>query len=187
MDISTDIWGQLAVEASQVYLSDGTMRSPFADTVDHPKIFHSFLYIHTLKIDMYVFLITSLSLSICLYVWQTIEKLPDKVLLHIFSYLSHREICRLARICRRWRQIAYDTRLWKNVSLRPEVSGLHVGSLEMLLSLISVRFGPTLRYIELPIELITHTVLHELSAKCPNLTHMLLDFSTGKYDGIRFE
>ncbi|XP_014099223.1 F-box/LRR-repeat protein 2 isoform X1 [Bactrocera oleae] len=140
MDLSTDIWGQLAVEASQVYLSDGTVRSPFADT--------------------------------------TIEKLPDKVILHIFSYLSHREICRLARICRRWRQIAYDTRLWKNVSLRPEVSGLHVGSLESLLALISVRFGPTLRYIELPIELITHTVLHELSGKCPNLTHMLLDFST---------
>lgn len=103
------------------------------------------------------------------------------MILQIFSYLSHREICRLARVCRRWRQIAYDTRLWKNVSLRPEVSGLHVGSLESLLSLISVRFGPTLRYIELPIELITHTVLHELSAKCPNLTHMLLDFSTGKY------
>lgn len=102
------------------------------------------------------------------------------MILHIFSYLSHREICRLARICRRWRQIAYDTRLWKNVSLRPEVSGLHVGSLESLLALISVRFGPTLRYIELPIELITHTVLHELSGKCPNLTHMLLDFSTGE-------
>ena len=33
MDLSTDIWGQLAVEASQVYLSDGTVRSPFADTV----------------------------------------------------------------------------------------------------------------------------------------------------------
>lgn len=100
------------------------------------------------------------------------------MLLHIFSYLSHLEICRMARICKRWRQIAYDTRLWKNVSLRPEVSGLHVGSLESLLALISVRFGPSLRSIELPIELITHTVLHELSAKCPNLTHMLLDFST---------
>lgn len=58
------------------------------------------------------------------------------------------------------------------------ISGLHVGSLESLLALISVRFGPSLRYIELPIELITHTVFHELSAKCPNLTHMLLDFST---------
>ena len=56
--------------------------------------------------------------------------------------------------------------------------GLHVGSLESLLALISVRFGPSLRYIELPIELITHTVFHELASKCPNLTHMLLDFST---------
>lgn len=85
----------------------------------------------------------------------------------------------MAKICRRWRTVAYDTKLWKNVSLRPEVSGLHVGSLESLLSLISVRFAASLRYIELPIELITHTVLHELAAKCPNLTHMLLDFSTG--------
>ncbi|XP_073969382.1 F-box/LRR-repeat protein FipoQ isoform X3 [Rhodnius prolixus] len=108
----------------------------------------------------------------------TIEKLPDKVLLHIFSYLSHREVCSLARVCKKWRVIAYDTRLWKCVSLRPEVSGLHVGSLESLLALISIRFGPSLRYIELPIELITHTVLHELANKCPNLTHMLLDFST---------
>lgn len=108
----------------------------------------------------------------------TIEKLPDKVLLNIFSYLSHREICRVARVCKKWRVIAYDTRLWRDVSLRPEISGLHVGSLEFLLGLISIRFGPSLRYIELPIELITHTVLHELANKCPNLTHMLLDFST---------
>lgn len=41
-----------------------------------------------------------------------------------------------------------------------------------------MRFGSSLRYIELPIELITHTVLHELANRCPNLTHMLLDFST---------
>ncbi|VVC95161.1 unnamed protein product [Leptidea sinapis] len=140
MDIPTDVWGQLALEASQVYLTEGGIRSPFAST--------------------------------------TIEKLPDKVLLNVFSYLSHREICRMATVCRRWRVVAYDTRLWTHVSLRPEISGLHVGSLEALLALISIRFGPSLRYIELPIELITHTVLHELSGKCPNLTHMLLDFST---------
>ncbi|GBP37737.1 hypothetical protein EVAR_29938_1 [Eumeta japonica] len=140
MDVPMDVWGQLALEASQVYLTDGVVRSPFANT--------------------------------------TIEKLPDKVLLNIFSYLSHREICRMATVCKRWRLVAYDTRLWTHVSLRPEISGLHVGSLESLLALISIRFGPSLRYIELPIELITHTVLHELAAKCPNLTHMLLDFST---------
>lgn len=62
--------------------------------------------------------------------------MPDKVVLQIFSYLSHREICRLARTCRKWRMIAYDSRLWKSVSLRPEMSGLHVSSLEALLALI---------------------------------------------------
>ncbi|CAG0922833.1 unnamed protein product [Notodromas monacha] len=111
----------------------------------------------------------------------TIEKLPDKVLMHIFSYLPHREICRNARVCKKWRMIAYDSRLWKSVSLRPEISGLQVTSLENLLALLRqyiVRFGPSLQYIELPIELITHTVLHELANKCPNLTSMLMDFST---------
>ncbi|XP_022167667.1 F-box/LRR-repeat protein 2 isoform X1 [Myzus persicae] len=143
MDISSDVWGQLALEASQVYIDDGTggpAKSPYAGT--------------------------------------TIEKLPDKVLLNIFSYLSHKEICSMSRVCKKWRTIAYNTSLWYSVSLRPEISGLHVTSLDFLLSLISVRFGSSLRYIELPIELITHTVLHELANRCPNLTHMLLDFST---------
>jgi len=53
-----------------------------------------------------------------------------------------------------------------------------VRMISIYLFIFSIRFGPSLRYIELPIELITHTVLHELSSKCPNLTHMLLDFST---------
>lgn len=34
MDISTDVWGQIALEASQVYLTEGgQVRSPFANTV----------------------------------------------------------------------------------------------------------------------------------------------------------
>ncbi|KAI2802776.1 hypothetical protein RDWZM_001064 [Blomia tropicalis] len=108
----------------------------------------------------------------------TLDRLPDKILLKIFSYLPHREVGRLSRVCRKWRMISCDSRLWTHVSLRPDVSGLHVTSLETLLALISMRFGPSLTYIELPIELITHTVLHELANKCPNLTSMLLDFST---------
>lgn len=36
MDVCPDVWGQLALEASQVYLTDGTAaRSPFAGTVMH--------------------------------------------------------------------------------------------------------------------------------------------------------
>ncbi|KAI7693027.1 F-box/LRR-repeat protein 7 [Sarcoptes scabiei] len=110
------------------------------------------------------------------YSTSSLDKLPDKIILKIFSYLPHCEIGRLARVCRKWRMIACDSRLWTHVSLRPEVSGLHVSSLETLLALISMR--PSLRYIELPIELITHTVLHELANKCVNLSSMLLDFST---------
>lgn len=67
---------------------------------------------------------------------QTIEKLPDKVLLNIFSYLSHKEICSMSRVSKKWRTIAYNTSLWRSVSLRPEISGLHVTSLDFLLSLI---------------------------------------------------
>lgn len=34
MDVCPDVWGQLALEASQVYLTEGTgARSPFAGTV----------------------------------------------------------------------------------------------------------------------------------------------------------
>lgn len=108
----------------------------------------------------------------------TIDKLPDKVLQRIFSYLSHREMCMNSVVCKKWRQVAHNTSLWASVSLRPEVSGLHVPSTEFLLSLIGSRFGTSLRYIELPIELTTISVLHELAAKCPNLTNLLLDFST---------
>lgn len=35
-----DIWGQLALESTQVYLTDGVKRSPFADTVTKYFIFH---------------------------------------------------------------------------------------------------------------------------------------------------
>ena len=74
--------------------------------------------------------------SNCFFSFQTIDKLPDKVLLHIFSYLPHRNICANAIVCKKWRQIAMDTRLWDSVSLRPEISGLHVNSSEQLLYLI---------------------------------------------------
>ncbi|XP_022249139.1 F-box/LRR-repeat protein 2-like [Limulus polyphemus] len=109
---------------------------------------------------------------------QTIDKLPDKVILKIFSYLPHKDYGCLSRVCKKWRRISSDSRLWTNVSLRPHVSGLHVTNYESLLALISIRFGPSLKSIELPIELITNNVLHELATKCSNLTTMLLDFST---------
>ncbi|CAG2102601.1 unnamed protein product [Medioppia subpectinata] len=70
----------------------------------------------------------------------TLDKLPDKIVLKIFTYLPHREVSRLARVCKKWRMISCDSKLWTHVSLRPDVSGLHVTSMESLLALISIRF-----------------------------------------------
>jgi hypothetical protein len=104
--------------------------------------------------------------------------LPEKVLLAIFSYLPHAELLRCGRVCRLWRSISQNSKLWKAVFLRPEYRGLHVRNLDQFLSLIGHRFSLSLQYIELPMELITADVLHELANKCPNLKYLTLDFST---------
>ena len=103
--------------------------------------------------------------------------MPDKLMLHIFSFLRHSELGWVARVCKKWRLLAYDSRLWKSVSLRPEYSGLHISSTDVLLALINIRFGPSLKYIELPCDLVTAPVLHELANKCVGLRYMTLDFS----------
>jgi len=96
--------------------------------------------------------------------WQKcISQLPDKILLEVFSYLRLSDVCRLARVCKAWRLLAYDGRLWTRVSLRPDFNGLHVHNIDALVALISARFGATLRYIELSADLITPAVLHELA------------------------
>ncbi|CAF5019606.1 unnamed protein product [Rotaria sp. Silwood1] len=85
--------------------------------------------------------------------------LPEKVLLTIFAYLPHIELLRCARVCRLWRTLSQNSRLWKQVFLRPEYHGLHVKNLDQFLVLIGHRFSLSLQYIELPMELITAAVL----------------------------
>jgi len=109
----------------------------------------------------------------------SIADLPDKVLLRVFSFLSHKEMMKYSIVCKKWRMVAQDSRLWGFVSLRPEISGLFIPNQDMLLKLIATRFTTNLRYLELPCDLITREVLQELANKCPNLTHLLLDFSHG--------
>ncbi|CAH1784636.1 unnamed protein product [Owenia fusiformis] len=106
-----------------------------------------------------------------------IENIPEKLILHIFSYLHLKELGKIARVCRKWRNLAYDPRLWECVSLRPEYNGLSINHTDYLMNLIHNRFGSKLRYIEMPSDLITPSVLHDLAAKCPSIKYMTLDFS----------
>ena len=109
-----------------------------------------------------------------------IEGCPDKVLLLILGYLPHRTLVHTCtRVCKKWRALSQDSRLWSFVSVRPEVSGINIPSIDFLVGLIRNRFGINLRYLELPCDLITVDVLNELASRCPNLTHLLLDFSHG--------
>ncbi|XP_072307245.1 F-box/LRR-repeat protein 7-like [Eucyclogobius newberryi] len=53
-----------------------------------------------------------------------IDLLPDHTLLQIFSHLPTNQLCRCARVCRRWYNLAWDPRLWGTVRLTGEL--LHV-------------------------------------------------------------
>lgn len=96
---------------------------------------------------------------------RNISHLPDTILLEIFKYLRLRDLCRFAVVCKKWRSLAYDGRLWSRVSLRPEYNGLQVSCQEALLAIINHRAGASLRYVELPADFITPSVLHELANK----------------------
>lgn len=50
----------------------------------------------------------------------SIERLPDHSLVHIFSFLPTNQLCRCARVCRRWYNLAWDPRLWRTIRLTGE-------------------------------------------------------------------
>uniref|UniRef100_A0A9J2P1N5 F-box domain-containing protein n=1 Tax=Ascaris lumbricoides TaxID=6252 RepID=A0A9J2P1N5_ASCLU len=79
----------------------------------------------------------------------TIEKLPDKVLQQIFSYLSPYQVLLVGQVTNQ----------------------------DYFTHLIGTRFTE-LRVAELATDLITPNVLHEMAAKCPRLHALTLDFST---------
>ncbi|XP_061660661.1 F-box/LRR-repeat protein 7-like isoform X1 [Syngnathoides biaculeatus] len=49
------------------------------------------------------------------------DLLPDGLLLQIFSHLATNQLCRCARVCRRWHNLAWDPRLWSTVRLDGEL------------------------------------------------------------------
>ncbi|XP_012683327.1 F-box/LRR-repeat protein 7 [Clupea harengus] len=53
-----------------------------------------------------------------------VDILPDHAFLQIFTHLPTNQLCRCARVCRRWYNLAWDPRLWRTVQLTGDV--LHV-------------------------------------------------------------
>eukprot|EP00095_Tigriopus_kingsejongensis_P008392 maker-scaffold9_size846264-snap-gene-3.9 protein:Tk08392 transcript:maker-scaffold9_size846264-snap-gene-3.9-mRNA-1 annotation:"f-box lrr-repeat protein 2-like isoformx1" len=106
----------------------------------------------------------------------TIDSLPDKVLLRIFAYLPHKEVVDNSLVCKKWHMISQDPRLWVFVSLRQDISGLHVNRAETFCKLIPTKFKE-LKYLEINTELVTPQVFQDLAKHCLYLSHLYLDFS----------
>ena len=107
-----------------------------------------------------------------------INALPEKLLIHIFSFLHPHEILKCALVCRFWRNLTQNPKLWRTLKLRPEFKdSIHIRNYDYFLYLLGHRFNQSLEYIELPIDLITANLLHDLANKCPNLKYLTLDFS----------
>uniref|UniRef100_A0A3Q3N791 F-box and leucine rich repeat protein 12 n=1 Tax=Mastacembelus armatus TaxID=205130 RepID=A0A3Q3N791_9TELE len=46
-----------------------------------------------------------------------LDYLPENILIDVLSYLSVRELVRAGRVCKRWKRLVKDQRLWRLVDL----------------------------------------------------------------------
>ncbi|XP_052470988.1 F-box/LRR-repeat protein 12 [Carassius gibelio] len=106
---------------------------------------------------------------------------PENVLIDILSYLNVRELVRNSRVCRRWKQLVKDQRLWRAVDLSTwkgltsrvlwvllrQYLGHGLRCLRLRGLLLSVRRGAFL----------TESWLQALRSKCPRLRRLSLQFT----------
>lgn len=103
-----------------------------------------------------------------------IQDFPDTLMLLIFSFLSETDLCRVAQACRSWRFIAYDSSLWKSVSLKR----FHKLNEMCLIKVIRSRMVPLLYKLNLGGFTLSPRVFHVLVKHCPRLKVLCLESAT---------
>ncbi|XP_053815451.1 F-box/LRR-repeat protein 6 [Vidua chalybeata] len=115
--------------------------------------------------------------------------LPPEIVLRIFQAAVEGEgavpfLCRVSRVCRLWRDLAADPRLWLRVHLGPHL-GAHLGGpargrrppeqvLSPLLRLAETRFSLLQEFVLSDWSRHVGPVLQALSKFCPHLRHLEL-------------
>lgn len=102
------------------------------------------------------------------------------MLVKIFRRLDIRSLLRCSTVCKEWRDLIYDSCLWKTVDLTDYRWSLDCSSLA---SLIHTRFQPCLRSLNLSGFSLTPEILTLLAEDCINLQAMVLETATF----VRFE
>ncbi|CAM9311714.1 unnamed protein product [Lampetra planeri] len=104
-----------------------------------------------------------------------VDLLPDSALLQIFSHLPTNQLCRCARVCRRWYNVAWDPRLWGSVRLTGEL--LHA---DRAIRVLTHRLCQDTPNVCLTLETVvvngckrlTDRGLHVVAQCCPELRHL---------------
>lgn len=139
-----------------------------------------------------------------------IDVLPDHTLLQILSHLPTNQLCRCARVCRRWYNLAWDPRLWATIRLTGEL--LHADravrvlthrlcqdtpnvclTLETVMAngckrltdralYVLAQCCPELRRLEVAgCYNISNEAVFEVVSRCPNLEHLNLSGKAGRF------
>ncbi|XP_077466174.1 F-box/LRR-repeat protein 12 [Stigmatopora argus] len=107
-----------------------------------------------------------------------LDYLPENILIDVLSYLSVRELVKVGRVCKKWRRLVKDQKLWRLVDLTTwkgmtsrilwvlvrQYLGCGLRCLRLHGLLLSVRGGSFL----------SEAWLKALSAKCPRLSKLYL-------------
>lgn len=98
------------------------------------------------------------------------DRLPEIILLKIFSFLTVGDLGKVAKVCFQWRRIAYDHSLWKAVNLKRYAININE---DTLYTLIKTRFSPFLSVLNLGGCRVTHELFTELSKRCRHLRFLV--------------
>ncbi|KAH8271441.1 hypothetical protein KR018_010698 [Drosophila ironensis] len=111
------------------------------------------------------------------------DRLPDEAVIRIFSWLDSCELCNVARVCRRFENLAWRPVLWKVISLRGE----HLNGDKTLKMIFRQLCGQSCNGACPEVERvmlgdgcrISDKGLQLLTRRCPELTHLQLQTCVG--------
>lgn len=109
-----------------------------------------------------------------------VRRMPDSIMIEILAYLSVKDLCRVAGVCRGWNHLVRQKPLWRSVDLSP-----YMVSLPNLRKLVFAYFSDSLRRLHLrgflrsvkKTECISDSLLKELGKRCPNMQELCISIA----------
>ncbi|KAL8623794.1 hypothetical protein ACOMHN_054100 [Nucella lapillus] len=128
------------------------------------------------------------------------ERVPDEVLLHIFTFLTRRNVVKCMRVCKKWNRIGLDESLWRRIDLSFKTvqirtikhlfnrgtSHLRMAKCNVKGSVfqdLSVSFSEEqrlsrLQYLDLSMAVVSDALLTDILAQCRQLKKVSLETVT---------